>query len=484
MPRKRISRVYSRTRGGATRYYGDFRDYADVGGGREALTQPGAAAATTDPDIAQDLAAQRVRALEALRKRKQLSGVARETGLEAFAAYHLEQKAIAGRVERSSLETMEVHLRSAVAHFGATRELGTIDVADVQAWTRELQRQSNRRDATLSPTTIRKYLNSLSNLYRRAASEGYVPPGFNPIGAMLDKPSGVTQSESEWLEVHEMALLLEAADYYRPARERMDPIAPAQARALIACFALTGGREAEVLGLAADDVSFDRRAVTFRPNRWRRLKTRTSWRTVPLWPQLEEILRAYVFGAGAPRGALLFPSPRLGPDEMLVDVRSMLDSVASLCGWKEGEIRTKMFRHTYCAARLQTADRILKPGKHAGDADAFEWVPVSPYTVGKELGHGGDALVRRVYGHLGHVRHRSEVVEFRADDHAERLGERLAAVRATSRRARQCRGSSDHTGKPCEATGGLSPDGYCIWHDPKRRQEARAARPHSNRSAP
>ena len=56
------------------------------------------------------------------------------------------------------------------------------------------------------------------------------------------------------------------------------------------------------------------------------------------------------------------------------------------------------FRHTYCAARLQTLDR-----------DA----PVSPYTVGQERGHGGDSLVKRVYGHLGTVRYRTAAVEYR-----------------------------------------------------------------------
>ncbi len=74
-----------------------------------------------------------------------------------------------------------------------------------------------------------------------------------------------------------------------------------------------------------------------------------------------------------------------------------------------------MFRHTYCAARLQTLDR---------------GAPVSDYTVAKELGHGGRAMVERVYGHLGQIRHRSEVVEYRSEQHEEVLGERLAALRA------------------------------------------------------
>ena len=79
-----------------------------------------------------------------------------------------------------------------------------------------------------------------------------------------------------------------------------------------------------------------------------------------------------------------------------------------------GEIRTKMLRHTFTAARLQCLDH---------------GAPVSPYTVAKELGHGGEAKVRRVYGHLGEVRHRSELLEYRVEDFAERLGERVTAIR-------------------------------------------------------
>ncbi len=40
----------------------------------------------------------------------------------------------------------------------------------------------------------------------------------------------------------------------------------------------------------------------------------------------------------------------------------------------------------------------------------------------------GTSLVERVYGHLGSVRHRSEVVEYRVENHRNTLGERLAAL--------------------------------------------------------
>jgi integrase len=70
-----------------------------------------------------------------------------------------------------------------------------------------------------------------------------------------------------------------------------------------------------------------------------------------------------------------------------------------------GEVRTKTFRHTYCAARLQTLE---------GGA------PVSPFTVSRELGHGSRRMVEEVYAHLGTRRHRSEVVEYRLDQHRGR----------------------------------------------------------------
>ena len=180
----------------------------------------------------------------------------------------------------------------------------------------------------------------------------------------------------------------------------------------MATFLLTGGRTSEVLGLELDDVSFQRQRITFRPNEWRRLKSKYSRRSVPLWPQLEEILRSYfsTTEANGGLGRLVFPSPMDGEESLIRDFRKALDAVAGRCGWNKGEIRSKMFRHTYASARLQTLD---------GGA------PVSPFTVSKELGHGGLSMMEKVYGHLGQIRHRSDVVEYRLAQHRQALGSRL-----------------------------------------------------------
>ena len=112
-------------------------------------------------------------------------------------------------------------------------------------------------------------------------------------------------------------------------------------------------------------------------------------------------------------GRLVFPSPLDGEEKPNKDFRKALDAVAGRCGWNKGEIRSKAFRHTYCSARLQTLD---------GGA------PVSPFTVSKELGHGGLSMMEQVYGHLGQIRHRSEVVEYRLADHREALGDKLETL--------------------------------------------------------
>src|SRR2546428_12424860 len=103
---------------------------------------------------------------------------------------------------------------------------------------------------------------------------------------------------------------------------------------------------------------------------------------------------------------------------MLSDTRKLLDRIGKRVGWKRGEIRHRIFRHTYCAARLQTLDR---------------GAPVSPYVVSRELGHGSEEMVRRVYSHLGTVRHRSEGVEYRGDQHYDRLGDQLIRLRSDTK---------------------------------------------------
>ena len=78
---------------------------------------------------------------------------------------------------------------------------------------------------------------------------------------------------------------------------------------------------------------------------------------------------------------------------------------------------------------MQQLPRSVEPNVPAERLD--RGAPVSLYTVSRELGHGSEDMVRRVYAHLGTVRHRSEVVEYRVDQHFERLGDQLVRLGLT-----------------------------------------------------
>src|SRR5216684_3469310 len=78
--------------------------------------------------------------------------------------------------------------------------------------------------------------------------------------------------------------------------------------------------------------------------------------------------------------------------------------------------------------RTRTLHRRLPPGP-VPDGRAVCALQREP-EVAREMGHGGESMVRRVYGHLGQVRHRANVVEYRVEQHAAKLGERLGALRA------------------------------------------------------
>jgi hypothetical protein len=56
-------------------------------------------------------------------------------------------------------------------------------------------------------------------------------------------------------------------------------------------------------------------------------------------------------------------------------------------------------------------------------------------------------MVERVYSHLGQVRHRSKVVEYRIEQYEEALVERLTALR----RAPQLSGTNPLAPRPLEA---------------------------------
>lgn len=395
--------IYWRTRsGGLARAYADFRGIP--GGTREPLKPLGSGAATTDPIQAQEIFARRLRQMTELAESGQLTPAGtRRMPLDASVEKYLEHRRRQGRATEGWIEAVELMLGRAVRYFGATRTLASIRADDVAAWLADLRSPGQGRGRLFREETVRKHMNVLAGLFTRAQRVGWVPQGFNPV-SLLEKDERPTRepSPTEWLEVHDAARLLEAARTYRPSTTEPEM---RLAYPMLAAFLLTGGRADEVLGLDIADLDFERKLIHFRPNQWRsgkKGKTTGATRSVPMWPQLEVVLRDYLVGAHLelrlqhdPGLTLLFPSPSTGG--RIRDIRGIVDRVARRAGLREGVYRSRSFRITYATARLQTTDR---------------GAPIAQKTVEVELGHASGAMLQRVYGRLGTVRERGEVVEY------------------------------------------------------------------------
>jgi integrase len=358
-------------------WYADFRD---LGGKQEALKPPGSKFATHDEQEAQRLLTQR---LDDLKR----GIVQSDATLVAYSKRHLALKALhrrASTVQRDE-ECLRCHV---IRHFGDV-PLSQMTVAELNDFVL-LRKQEGAAAQTIlqgaAAQTILHELHALSNLYKRAVSEGVVQD--NPVTKLSEKPSP-ERAEAVWLEIGEAARLLNAAQAMDNEPRRAMPYL----RPILAAFLLTGARRGEVFGLEVTDIDRQHGVVHIRPNAWRQLKRPQHRRFVPLWPQLDEILTAHQERFDR-AGGLLFPSPRCG---MLRDIRAGIQSAAKRAKIMK-HLTPHVFRHTYASTRLQTLDH---------------GAPVSPYTVMKELGHRSIKLIEDTYGHLLTVRPRLSVVEYR-----------------------------------------------------------------------
>jgi integrase len=400
--RKQKGRLYARGKEG--RLYADLRD---LGGGREAMIPHGESYATKDWDVAAKLAAKRVVELEGQQRTKHLLGVERRASLGEFTREWLQYK---GRTDcrtktLARYDLAFVHLFKVI---NAETRMDHFAVKDAKKALADLRAVKSRKGTHLSSTSVKQVLVAMQQVYDHASTEGVVPIDYNPWRMIpkADRPKAA-HTKTEFLEIHEAAVLLKACEQIRTRYVALGP--------LVATFLLTGGRLAEVLGLEVGDIDFTRKTVRFRPNKWRPLKAGDE-RSVPLWPQLEQILKAYL-SSRQRIGGLLFPGrSRTGVEQMLAGkVHSEIARAAEKAGLVQ-HVSPQVFRVTYCAARLQTLDR----GR-----------PVALYTVQKEMGHNSPAMINRVYGRLGVYPHRTEGVEYverpaeeagREEQNAEAIG--------------------------------------------------------------
>jgi len=354
-------------------YRADLRAFADVGGGREALKQPGAPWATTDALEAEQLAQRRIAELQERRKARREGRPLDDPRLADFAETHLARKAQRPRIAASTVARDRLALDNVLA-FDPDVRLSAIDTRSVAAFIRA------RRADGRAERTILNECHALSNLWTYAKAEG-ITRGDNPVVAAKElEHLEPVPHEAVWLETGEVVRLLDAARALDlDPRSRFCPTL----HTMLAGFVLSGLRKQELFGLERADVDLDDNVIRVRPNRWRTLKSRHSKRDVPLWPQLRAILTPHLAGL-RPGGVLLFPSYRHLVERPYAEIDHALAAAVQKAEI-EKPVTLHSLRHTYCTARLNTLD---------GGA------PVSIWTVACELGHRDTGMIERVYGHV------------------------------------------------------------------------------------
>ena len=425
-----------------------YADLRDLGGGRTALIPEGEVRATTDPEIAEHLLVQLMTELAEERKNRVLLGLNPDADLAEFSVYHLEEKASSGEYRQQYLEISATYLARAVAFFSrfqrATpedpepeprpRNLAAIGVPDVREFHEWLKTQPNGRGGLLGRGSRRHHLSALSGVFRRAISEGILPAGSNPVSALMDKPKA-KKSDTPWLEVDELALLLESARVLVEqdrASGRRPPLPCAYE--FVATFMLTGAREDEIRRLEIDHVDFEADVIDIPGT-----KTEGSNRTMPLHPQLREILLPYVESLDRSSGRLFTTEA----GEPVGDWRKTLDAIATRAGFPQGRIRTRVFRTSYITHRLACIDH---------------GAPIDPYQVAREVGHASLAMIMKVYGRVQRRRVRMENLAFRVESIGPTLQARLEALSAPQppRERRGVEEGMDLVRRFVEAASGMS----------------------------
>jgi integrase len=280
-----------------------------------------------------------------------------------------------------------------------------------------------RAGTTTSTATVRNELHALSNLFTRLE----LPDGSslpNPV-KRIDLPAP-PDDESEYLQLEEMARLLDAAveldhetsracravELLHQARSvsargrrttpeetawmaEAEQLYPQQYRAqgwhrrfphleaLFATLFYTGGRSEEGRGLMLEQINWLRRVVYYRENQWRGVKSRA--RAVPMWPEYHRILRHHVDQLDR-RTGLAFVG-RHG--EMTGGLQTIMPRCVERAEITR-HITPHALRHTFATAMLHTYEVSLSGDK----------VRRSSHDVAILLGHGDSRLVDSTYGHL------------------------------------------------------------------------------------
>jgi len=395
------------------RWWGDFRDFPEVGGDREPLRRTGESFGTTDQEEAEALYDARLADLQARRSAQiQIGQPAR---LRAFAPKFLRLKARLGDAKKSTLKRLEQALRVAL-HCLKDSEgepidpyMHTFTPADAGVLMEHVREYVSLKTGTMLSSRSQRYaLDAVAELFDYAQFQGHVPSGFNPVRSIPARVK-VRNRSYHHLDMHEAAALLEGlvqvgGGFTPPVVQHF-------------VLALTGARPEEGAALTRADILLESERVRIDGSKDSGPSDQAAIRYVQLAPMLRLVLEAYQqLQPGRGRDRLLTYTHarkgRTGEEIPIRDSRKLLDSALTRAieildeAGLEHEIHRKRlvrrsWRPTYCTTRLQT----LQDGR-----------PIAPHTVMLEMGHQSLSMINRIYNRLGKVSPRKEFVEYRLPD--------------------------------------------------------------------
>lgn len=428
--------IHWREQGGARRAYLDCRKW---GGVRNfGLKSPGAARATTDPQVAYSLAAAKVAELEKQRQDGERMGLNPTLALRTYAVEYLRAKKESGKYSPEWLHNLAAMLERARLFFEevqpaaerarqkkppkvaagtpAPRNLAQIRPPDVREFARWVATLPNGRGGTYGPQTVRHHLFALSGVYRFATSEGLLKGADNPVAELLDKPA-IPESQTPLLEAEEVALALEGARRVQEeARAGTDPRHRARrmVHVYLTLLAYSGTREDECERIEWADLlssgGGDYMLRIYGASKGAHAGKRRRIRLVPLSSHAVPVLLEWRRRSGRLSGPIL-----ADPDTGEVPAfGKALRAVERRTGIARGTLGSRSTRVAYATHRASCA--------------GVTWNDVKD-----ELGHADLQMQGRVYGR-GRVNREpmGDEMDYRWERWAHLLGDQAAALDAST----------------------------------------------------
>src|SRR5436190_8950215 len=275
----------------------------------------------------------------------------------------------ADSVEASTIKGMEAHARNLQRILGKHFCFHTLTLEDLQRYVAERSKDDGLRGRTVTGTTIKKDIVTLTSLWNWAIQVGILNRTFPKRGLKYpkttDKPRFQTIAEIEHrirrggLSPAQEFDLWDCAFLTRPEIDEILAHVKANARytflyPMFAFAAHTGARRSEIVRSLIDDIDVETKTITIREKK--RVRGRLSTRSVPMSPLVFAVMNSWL--AGHPGGNFTFclPAAVVRSKTERTDATPITRDEAhdhfkrTLAGSKWARLRGwHIFRHSFCS---------------------------------------------------------------------------------------------------------------------------------------